>query len=192
MASSSISDQTFTLTPQNSTNPVEAVVSYDATTKKATLDPSSDLAWNTTYTATIKGGSNGVKDQAGNTLAQGRSWTFTTKLPVEVTPSPLDFTPGFSTCNTTITKTVTIMNLNTSQVDVYPSVTNPHYSVASGVLHIPSGESLNLSINWTAPSSGFKIRDPGRLELRDAEGIIMGAGDLTAVINCGIDGGLPL
>lgn len=192
MASNSISDQTFTLTPQNSTNPVEAVVSYDAITKKATLDPSSDLAWNTTYTATIKGGSNGVKDLAGNTLAQDRSWTFTTKFPVEVTPSPLDFTPGFSTCNTTITKTVTITNLDTSQVDLYPSVTNPHYSVASDALHIPSGESLSLSISWTAPSSGFKIRDPGRLNLRDAESNIMGAGDLTALINCGIDGGLPL
>jgi hypothetical protein len=42
------------------------------------LNPSSDLASNTTYTATIKGGSTGVKDLAGHTLAQDYSWSFTT------------------------------------------------------------------------------------------------------------------
>jgi hypothetical protein len=44
----------------------------------ATLNPTSDLAAGTTYTATIKGGSSGVKDAAGNALASDKTWTFTT------------------------------------------------------------------------------------------------------------------
>jgi hypothetical protein len=42
------------------------------------LNPDADLAANTTYTATIKGGTGGVKDAAGNALASDRTWTFTT------------------------------------------------------------------------------------------------------------------
>jgi hypothetical protein len=69
----------FTLTNQGSSTPVAATVSYDSATKKATLDPSSNLASNTTYTATIKGGSTGVKDLAGNAIGQeDYTWTFTT------------------------------------------------------------------------------------------------------------------
>ncbi len=119
-----------------------------------------------------------------------RSWTVdtTTAPTVNVTPNPLDFTPGTSVCNVTITKTVTITNNTASQVDLYPSVTNAHYSVADDVLHIASGESLGLSVSWTAPNSGFRITDPGRLELKDVNGTTIATDDLTAVINCGIEG----
>src|SRR5262249_1401721 len=44
----------------------------------ATLTPSSQLAASTTYTATIVGGSGGVKDLAGNALASNVVWSFTT------------------------------------------------------------------------------------------------------------------
>jgi hypothetical protein len=53
-------------------------VNFDHNTKNATLTPSSSLAWNATYTATILGGSNGAKDLAGNALEQNYSWSFTT------------------------------------------------------------------------------------------------------------------
>src|SRR5215211_1446686 len=72
MNASSISGQTFTLKEQGSSSQLGATVSYDAPAKKGTLDPSTDLAPNTTYTATL---TTGVKDAAGNTLAQERSWT---------------------------------------------------------------------------------------------------------------------
>jgi hypothetical protein len=70
---------TFTLTKQGSTTPAAADVTY--VDNKATLDPDSDLEANTTYTATVKGGSMGVKDPAGNALAQDYTWTFTTASP---------------------------------------------------------------------------------------------------------------
>src|SRR6185503_11512796 len=44
----------------------------------ATFTPSSQLAYSTSYTATIKGGSTGVKDLAGNFMTQDYSWSFTT------------------------------------------------------------------------------------------------------------------
>jgi hypothetical protein len=78
MDASTINESTFTLTKQGGTNPVSAVVAYDTATKKATLDPEADLAGGATYTATIKGGSGGVKDPAGNALANNKSWSFTT------------------------------------------------------------------------------------------------------------------
>ena len=45
---------------------VAATVSYDASTLTATLTPNAALGASTTYTATVKGGSGGVKDLAGN------------------------------------------------------------------------------------------------------------------------------
>jgi hypothetical protein len=39
------------------------------------------LAGSTSYTATLKGGSGGISDRAGNPLAADRSWTFTTASP---------------------------------------------------------------------------------------------------------------
>ncbi|TAH32216.1 DUF4082 domain-containing protein [Candidatus Saccharibacteria bacterium] len=57
---------------------ITATVSYDATAKKITIDPTSNLANSTVYTATIKGGASGVKDTAGNALATDYTWSFTT------------------------------------------------------------------------------------------------------------------
>ena len=78
----SITDQTFTLTKEGSSGPVAvSSVGYNSQNRKASLDPASDLEANATYTATIKGGSTGVKDLAGNALAQDHIWTFTTATP---------------------------------------------------------------------------------------------------------------
>jgi hypothetical protein len=67
-------------------------VAYASTSKKATLTPSATLDYSTTYTATVKGGANGVKDASGNPLSADAVWTFTTAAP------PADTTPP----NTTI------------------------------------------------------------------------------------------
>jgi hypothetical protein len=53
-------------------------VTYDPTTRTATLKPSSPLAAATTYTATVKGGVAGVRDLAGNALSTDIAWSFTT------------------------------------------------------------------------------------------------------------------
>lgn len=77
MDESTITSATFTL---EGATPVTAALSYSSTAKVATLNPVADLPAGATYTATIKGGSNGVKDVAGNALAEDKTWTFTTPL----------------------------------------------------------------------------------------------------------------
>jgi PKD repeat protein len=57
---------------------VAANVSYNATTRTATLNPNQPLAASTSYTATLKGGPSGLKDRAGNPIASDQSWSFTT------------------------------------------------------------------------------------------------------------------
>ncbi|WP_251036596.1 Ig-like domain-containing protein [Arthrobacter sp. ISL-28] len=76
MDASTLTSSTFTL--KAGTTTVAAAVTYNSTDRVATLNPGADLAAGTTYTATIRGGSSGVKDVAGNALASDRTWTFTT------------------------------------------------------------------------------------------------------------------
>jgi hypothetical protein len=88
MDANTFDGSTFTLTkpdgPDADTNPdpVSGTVAYDSTSNKATLSPSANLDYSTTYTATVKGGANGVKDAAGNPLSADEVWTFTTQAAV--------------------------------------------------------------------------------------------------------------
>jgi hypothetical protein len=75
----SVTSSTFTLVKQGTSTPLAASVSYNGSTATATLDPSSNLEAATTYVATVKGGSTGVKDPSGNALAQDKVWSFTTQ-----------------------------------------------------------------------------------------------------------------
>ena len=85
MDSATINGTTFELRdPANAL--VAAAITYNTTSRVATLDPASTLAYNTIYTATIKGGAADlrVKDVSGNALAADRVWSFTTI--VDTTP----------------------------------------------------------------------------------------------------------
>jgi hypothetical protein len=53
----------------------------------ATLTPASDLAANTTYTATI---TTGVNDLAGNALAANKTWSFSTGTTTAAGPAPVN------------------------------------------------------------------------------------------------------
>jgi hypothetical protein len=77
MTASSVASSTFTLAPPGG-SAIAASVSYNSATNAATLTPTSPLANNTTYAATILGGSSGVKDSSGNAMAANVTWTFTT------------------------------------------------------------------------------------------------------------------
>jgi hypothetical protein len=92
MDPTTINGTTFQLRPAGG-SPVAAGVTYNASTRTATLTPSSALSRSTTYTATVQGGLTGpaVKDSAGNAMAQDRTWAFTTADPP---PPPPDDGPG--------------------------------------------------------------------------------------------------
>ena len=77
MTASTITASTVSL--RDATNAlVTSNVSYNTATNVVTLTPSAPLSPSTTYTATITGGSGGVKDLAGNPLAGNTVWPFTT------------------------------------------------------------------------------------------------------------------
>ena len=68
---------------------IAAAVTYDATTKTATLDPGANLAADATYTATLVGGAAAIRDAAGTPLAS-TSWAFTTGP----APTVTGYSPG--------------------------------------------------------------------------------------------------
>ena len=68
MTASTVTSATFTLD-----NGVTGTVNYSGTT--ATFTPSSNLAYSTTYIATI---TTGVKDVSGNNMTSNYTWSFTT------------------------------------------------------------------------------------------------------------------
>lgn len=77
---STVTAATFTLIKAGASTPIAATITYDAATGKATLNPSSDLPAGASYSATVRGGADGVKDLAGNPLAASKSWSFTTAV----------------------------------------------------------------------------------------------------------------
>jgi hypothetical protein len=72
---------------------VPSTISYNSIAHEALLDPSSPLAYSTTYRAVVKGGTGyqRVKDIGGNPLLADYSWTFTTGA---VPPPPPNEGPG--------------------------------------------------------------------------------------------------
>ena len=104
---STVTSDTFTLTA--GTTPVPSGVTYNSTV--ATLHPASDLAAGTTYTATIRGGSTGVKDVAGNALATDKTWTFTTASAGGGTPETVTLT---ATADSYVSSGATGTNYGTS------------------------------------------------------------------------------
>ncbi|MDB6042452.1 MAG: hypothetical protein JWM63_1003 [Gammaproteobacteria bacterium] len=85
-----ITTATFTLAATGGAS-VTGLVAYDALTNIATFKPVANLTGTpaTNYTATIKGGANGVKDLAGNALAADKVTTFTTNSSTCTTAPPL-------------------------------------------------------------------------------------------------------
>jgi hypothetical protein len=89
---------------------VAAAVTYNATTRVATLNPTPTLTPGAIYTATVKGGATDprVKDVAGNALAANVTWSFTilpdTAAPTVTSTSPASGATGISrTANITAT-----------------------------------------------------------------------------------------
>ena len=82
MDPSTITTTTYTL--KQGTTVVPGAVTYLGTT--AIFNPTSNLAANTTYTATV---TTGVKDLAGNALAANKTWSFTTGTTVAAGPKPV-------------------------------------------------------------------------------------------------------
>ena len=91
---------------------VASTISYNATTRQATLTPTSTLATSTTYTVFVRGGASGILDTAGNALGQNFNSTFTTLTPPPpdtTRPTILSFTPASNATNVATSAAVTIV-----------------------------------------------------------------------------------
>ena len=123
MNAGTISGSTFQLRNPGGTA-VAATVTYNTSTRVATLTPSAALATSTTYTATVTGGAAGVKDSAGNALATNRTWSFTTQ---SAAPVPTLVVMGSSSEGTTtdyITEASSAyINANRVQVQTAATIT---------------------------------------------------------------------
>ena len=90
--------------------------------RTATLTPRSALAGGTRYTATVRGGSTGVKDLAGNALAADRTWSFTTSAtappPTSTVVAAVADAYARSSTPGTNTGKATTLSVDASPVDV--------------------------------------------------------------------------
>lgn len=116
-----ITNANFTLNNTASGALVPGTVSYSGV--DALFTPTSNLATSTGYTATIKGGANGVKDLAGNTLVADFVWSFTTAavadttLPAVTSTNPGNLAIGIAlngTANATFSEAIDPLTINTA------------------------------------------------------------------------------
>lgn len=122
---STVNPTTFTLTPAGG-GALPAIVTMNTEGTVATLAPSENLAFGTTYTARL---TTGIEDVAGNALAATHTWTFTTianPAPTVVTVSPLNGAtnvPGLASL--TVTFSEAVANVTSSTFTVTPAGGSP-------------------------------------------------------------------
>jgi hypothetical protein len=112
MAPSSLTTNTLTLAPaSNPGSPVTAVITYDALTRIASVNPSVNLTPSTLYTATVLSGAQGAKDLAGNAMQADKVWRFTTGVGQCQSPVALGSASNFA-----ILASAAITNIPTSLI----------------------------------------------------------------------------
>jgi len=157
-----VNGTTFVL--QNGATTIAAVVTYNATTRVATLNPNATLAADQTFTATLSG----IRDVAGNTMTPS-SWTFTTgPAPTITNTTPRAGATGVrrnSDVNARFSETITGFSASTVQVTrvsngaVVPSAIG--FNTGSRVLTInPTGSLLaNTQYRVTITGGTGAVRD---------------------------------
>ncbi len=175
-------------------DPVAAGVTYDPETATARLTPDTALANWRVYYATLKGGTGGITDLAGNPLANDYTWTFSTTTPFLVEPGPavqdgtttpiaqvgpdglhLDF--GIVSAAQEFTGVLRVTNVSGAEQDARFSVDNidqirwAHFasSSATGVTLAP-GESTLVNVETSGLVAGYGT-GTFRLELQVGSGL---------------------
>jgi len=138
MNSGTITGSTFTLTgPGNAL--VQAAVNYNAGAMTAILTPSANLAYNTTYTATI---STSVTSSGGVALAAPYTWSFTTAaapVPTVTSTVPTSGATGVVVANA-LTATFSVpMNSSTVTATTFTLATTSGNTPVSGLVSYNTG-----------------------------------------------------
>jgi Concanavalin A-like lectin/glucanases superfamily/Bacterial Ig-like domain/Bacterial Ig domain len=122
---------------------VPAVVSYNATTRVGTLNPSASLTAATMYTATITGGTAGVRDVAGNPLASNFVRSFTTVTADTTPPTVTGVTPADGAAGVSPTTVVTAI-FSEPMAAASITTTNVELRNAAGAV-LPSAVTYNAT-----------------------------------------------
>ena len=175
MNPATVSGTTFTLT--QGASPVAATVTYDAASRTATLTPNAHLAFSTTYTARLRGGSTDprLKDGAGNALAADHTWSFTMAAQPPATPI-LVLTPSGNTFGSYLPEILRAEGLNAFTVadaSLLSSSLLANYDlVLLGETNLTAGQVTTLT-NWVTGGGDLIAMRPdkqlaGLLGLTDA------------------------
>jgi Protein of unknown function (DUF1566)/Bacterial Ig-like domain len=123
------------------------IVSYSGTT--ATFNPNADLAFNTTYTATL---TTGVTDAAGNPLAANHVWTFTTGAAPDITaPTVSSVSPANNAIDVTTNSNITASFSENMTADSFTAITftlsSNSGAVAGAVSYNGTTATFNPNVN---------------------------------------------
>lgn len=125
---------------------VSGTVSLNGAT--VTFTPSAALMANTRYTVTLRGGAGGIRDLAGNVLAQDYQWSFTTAAAADTTPPTVQSTSPSN--NATGVNTATNISAVFSEPLAAASVNATNVSVSGGVTGIVSLNGATVSFTPSA------------------------------------------
>ena len=140
MNASTITGATFTLVAQGG-SAVAGAVSYNAASSTATFTPAANLAYNTTYTATI---TVGATSSTGTTLAANYPWSFTTVAPPVPTVTTTVPASGATNVNVANALTATFsqpMNSSTITTTTFTLATTSGSTPVTGTVTYNSGTS---------------------------------------------------
>src|SRR5437867_2265795 len=141
---------------------VAGTVAYDVPSKIATLNPVSNLAPNTTYTATI---TIGARDLAGNALAANFVWSFTTAaMPAGQAPVALGAATTFAVlAGSTVTSTgATTVN---GDLGLSPGTTVTGFlpGIVNGTIHAGDPAAAQAQLDLTAAYNDAAGRTVGAI-----------------------------
>jgi hypothetical protein len=147
---------------------VAAAVTYDATTRVATLNPTANLPAEARYTATLTGGAAAIRDTAGNPLATS-SWSFVVGTrPTLTTRSPAVNAIAVSrTANVTGTFSEAVQGVSGTSVTLKNATTGAaisavvSYNATTRVVTLNPSATLaaNTKFTVTMTGSATAIRD---------------------------------
>jgi len=153
ISAASVTGTTFQL-KNSGGNVIAATV--NSSSNQITLTPSAALTQSATYTVTIKGGSSGVKDIAGNALASDYNWTFTTVASDVTPPTVSSVTPAngaigiaaSSSVTATLSEAINAATVTTSSFQLK----NPGGTVITATVNASSNQ-ISLSPSSTLSAS---------------------------------------
>jgi hypothetical protein len=132
---------------------VSGTVSYSDASRTVTFTPANPLGGNATYTATLKGGANGIASWGGE-MAADVTWTFTTGNGTP--PVVLSTTPGGGTSDVSVSTTV----MATFDRDMTAStITASSFTLAPHV-----GTPVTATVTYDAPTATATLTPSGPLD----------------------------